>query len=375
MSVTVCLAANTLGYPRGGGHLWAYLNWALGLTSLGCRVIWLEEIGSGADRRETESNLARLRDHLAPYGLAESVALFSESEEVTAAELGCLDLAQAAEADALLNFQHGMAPELVRRFPRSALIDIDPGLLQWWIARGLFQVAPHDAYFTIGENIDGPSSTVPDTGIRWLHSNPPVALGCWEVIRAGASAPVTTVSHWFEDEWMDDGGAPYRNDKRTAFSPFLDLPRQVPCRLELALCLAPDEDADRAMLERSGWTVRHAYDVSSTPDDYRAYVQDSLGEFSCAKPAYVRLGTAWVSDRTACYLASGKPAVVQHTGHSSYLPDAEGLFRFRSVSDAARHLQTMVGDYDHHCEAARSLAEEHFDARRVVGTILEQVLE
>ena len=115
--------------------------------------------------------------------------------------------------------------------------------------------------------------------------------------------------------------------------------------------------------------------MSSTPDDYRAYVRRSRGEWSCAKPSNVALETAWVSDRTLCYLASGRPAVVQHTGPSRILPDAEGLFRFRSLDEAARALAAAEADYELHCRRARALAEEHFDARRVVARVLERALE
>src|SRR5437899_3358248 len=129
------------------------------------------------------------------------------------------------------------------------------------------------------------------------------------------------------------------------------------------------------MLEPKGWRLREAWDVTATPDAYRTYVQRSRGEFSCAKPAYVSLDTAWVSDRTLCYLASGKPAVVQHTGASRILPDAEGLLRFRSIDEAARALAAAEADYERHGRAARALVEEHFDARRVVASVLERALE
>ena len=143
-------------------------------------------------------------------------------------------------------------------------------------------------------------------------------------------------------QWVEDAGGYYRNDKRSGFEPFLDLPRHTAQPLELALCLADDEGDDRRVLQERGWRVRHAYSVTSTPWDYQGYIQASQGEFSCVKPSCVRLANAWVSDRTLCYLASGKPAVVQHTGPSRFLPDAEGLFRFRDVGEAARCLELSL---------------------------------
>src|SRR5439155_11310352 len=123
-----------------------------------------------------------------------------------------------------------------------------------------------------------------------------------------------------------------------------------------------------------GWSVRHVFDVSSTPEAHRAYVQQSRGEFGCMKRGYILLGTAWTSERTLNYLASGKPAIVQYTGRSRFLPDAEGLFRFRSVDEAAAMLEAAESEYERHCRAARTLTEEHFDARKVVARVLEQAL-
>ena len=114
--------------------------------------------------------------------------------------------------------------------------------------------------------------------------------------------------------------------------------------------------------------------MGSTPEQYRAYIQQSRGEFSCAKPSCMTLANAWVSDRTLCYLASGKPAIVQHTGDSRVLPDAGGLFRFRNLDEAVQAFAAVESDYERHSRLARQLAEERFDARRIVARILEQAL-
>ena len=152
------------------------------------------------------------------------------------------------------------------------------------------------------------------------------------------------------DGLLDD---PRLDDKRTGFLPFLDLPLVTGHDLELALDLKP-EDEQRSILEAHGWRVVNAHMVASTPWDYQSYIQDSFGEFSCAKPSYVRLETAWVSDRTLCYLASGKPAVVQYTGRSRFLPDSAGVFRFRDVKEAADSIERVVIDYEQQCKLAQS---------------------
>ena len=375
MSTTVCLLANTLYYPKGGGLLWIYLNWALGLRAVGCRVIWLERIVSRNPALEEQARVAALKSHLKHYGLAEDLVLCSYSGKPLpwAAVDGCLDFEAAAEADLLMNVGYQISPELLGRFRRSALLDIDPGLLQVWMSKGQISIPPHDVYFTIGETVGRPQAKFPDIGLKWQYTPPCVALDWWLPHQAPVDAPFTTVTHW-SGGWTEDGGEAYRDDKRAGFLPFLDLPRSTAHPLELALVLAPWEDDERVALQQRGWRVRDAHAVASTPWDYQQYIYDSFGEFSCAKPTYVRLETAWISDRTICYLASGKPAVVQHTGDSRILPDSAGLFRFHTVEEAAHCVEKVEADYERQCRLARALAAEHFDAQKVVGHLLERAL-
>jgi hypothetical protein len=399
MSVTVCLSTNTtLNYPQGGGHLWVFLNWALGLRALGCEVIWLEKVsdkervaalgrrrGLGPDdleerasdlADEVQANVATLKGRLERYGLAERLALHSGSGEVLPGEVtkGCLDLEAATEADLLLNLRYNLPGEVVGRFRRSALVDIDPGLLQVWMSQGQVSVPQHDLYFTIGETVGQPGARFPDMGLKWLYTPPPVYLPEWPPVQADAMAPYTTVSHWWAKSWVEIQGELRDNSKRAAFLAYSDLPARTSTPLELALCLAPGDEEEGRLLEERGWKIRHAWTVSSGPEQYRAYIQQSRGEFSVVKPSYVWLNTAWISDRTLCYLASAKPAVVQDTGPSRFLPDSEGLFRFRNLEEAARALSRVESDYERHCRLARELAEEHFDAQKVVGSVLERAL-
>jgi hypothetical protein len=164
------------------------------------------------------------------------------------------------------------------------------------------------------------------------------------------------------------------NTKRTAFFQFADLPHHTDQPVELALFLAASDEGDRRSLEHHGWRVRHSPEVAGSPEQYRAYVQGSRGEFGWAKASCLRFQNAWVSDRSLCYLASGKPVVVQHTGPSSFLPDAEGMFRVRTVAEAARAFETINADYERQCRHARRLAEECFDAEAVVSGMLERAL-
>lgn len=379
MSATVVLGAFSFEYPQGGGHRWVYLNWALGLKSLGCRVIWLEVLQAGQSRDAIDVRLEALEDHLRPFDF-DGICLWERSPDGIDREArpygfdGCLDLEEILDADLFLNFRYGTPSAVVSQFRRSALVDIDPGLLQLWMHHGKIEVPRHDLYFTTGETVGTSEALFPDGGVNWHNVRPCVAVDAWPVALPGSDAAFNTVSHWTMGEWMTDGDEVYSNDKRTGFMPYLDIPAETSVPLELALCLATDEESERAMLEQRGWRVQDAWTVAASPVSYQRYLGQSLGEFSCVKPSCVRLENAWISDRTLCYLASGKPAVVQWTGRSRLLPDGEGLFRFTTPGEAIKALEEAVADYDHHSEAARRLAEEHYDAKRVVHGVLESAL-
>jgi hypothetical protein len=388
VSLTVCLApANTVGYPNGGGHFWVYLNWALALRAVGCRLIWLEgvEVDNGdtsvARRRrwrgrDVRECVVNLQARLGRFDLADALALYSIGGERLPNDLtlGCATLDAAADADLLLNLSHPLPESVVRRFRRSAFVDTDPGLLQVWITTGDVCLAPHDIYFTIGENVGTPAARFPDGGLRWHYTPPPVFLPEWPPTAPASDAPYTTVTHWWGGTF-EFRGTRFSNDKSAAFLEYAALPSRTPARLELGICLGKHYEEWRARLEPQGWSIREAWDVSATPEEYRGYIQRSRGEFSCVKPYCVQFANAWVSDRTICYLASGKPAVVQHTGPSRFLPDAAGVFRFRSMDEAARALAAAEADYERHCRLARALAEEYFDGCRVVARVLERALD
>ncbi len=374
MNATVCILANTIHYPFGGGHFWAYLNWVLGLRAIGCKIIWMERVHLHGKEHQTQKSISILRQRLLNYGLGNNLALFSWSGEPLPFNImnNCLDSeTAAAESDLLINMVNETPLKIVKQFKRTALIDLDPGILQYWMNAGVLKVAPHDIYWTVGENVGVSKAASSNSDIEWHYTPPCVALDYWNVSNAPVDAPFTTVSHWYMDEWMiDESGNEYKNDKRSSFLPFLDLPQLTQQHFELAICLNDDVE-ERNMLEEKGWRVRESWEVSSSPQDYQHYIQNSRGEFGCAKPAYVCLQTGWLSDRTICYLASGKPVLVQYTGPSRFLPDNAGIFRFRSITDAVQFMEVINSEYDLQSKLARKLAEEYFDAARVLRRVLE----
>jgi hypothetical protein len=362
---------NVVNYPAGGGHFWVYLQYVDGLRRLGCDVWWLEEFHPTGSSDEDATRIEALTERLRRYGLEERLLLYtSNCEFVNVAAAHAENV--FAQTDLLLNFHQRIGDWLLERFRLTALVDIDPGLLQYWISSGLLSVSRHDLYFTTGETVGRADARFPDCGLSWIPIRPPVSLDLWPVLPPPADGWVTTVSNWWGHEWVEDADGVHDNNKRSAFLAFADLPQRTRVPLEVALLLDFQDAADRedaAYLASKGWRVRHAHDVAGSPQQYQTYIRQSRGEFSCAKWSCMHFQNAWISDRTLCYLATGRPAVVQDTGPSAILPSDRGLFRFSTIDEAAAGLEEATAHYQMHSKAARELAEL-FDARRVAATII-----
>ncbi len=382
---TVVIGAyKVAAYPEIGGHFWVYLQYALGLRQLGCDVYWLEAFRTKGHKEEDAAAVATFLARMKRYGLADKCIVYlthsnRPSPEVPTEYLNMhREEAEAVfeKADLLLNFHYSISPALLKRFRRTALVDIDPGLFQFWISRGQLQVPRHDLNFTTGENVGIPGSKIPDCGLTWIQTRPCVDLEHWPYRFDPSCEGFTTVSSWDSPDWVLDGAEKYENTKRVAFLEFADLPRLTRQHLELALFMKnPRDMKEWKEMEQRGWRIRHTGEVAATPEQYQAYIQQSRGEFSCAKRSCMKFQNAWVSDRSLCYLASGKPVVVQDTGPSMFLPNGEGMFRITTLEQAARAFDVVNSDYEHHCRAARRLAETHFDARRVMANILSSALK
>jgi len=383
-----------------GGHFWVYMQYAQALRRVGCDVYWLEHFDPTGDPDRDAARRDCFLRRLEHYGFGGKTILAVPEPGTSVVHYAGLSDADARRvcrsADLLLNFNHRVDEEFLAHFRRTALVDIDPGLLQFWMGAGQLRIASHDIYFTTGETVGTASARFPDCGIPWVHIRPPVCVEEWPYTYDARCSTFTTVSSWWGDEWITDKkGLCYENNKRVTFLDFIALPRLTSARLELALYLgdhpenvhdrpapagfAPSHpfmtDAEhRRLLESHGWHIRHATDAAGTPELYRAYIQGSRGEFSCAKPSCMKFQNAWVSDRTLCYLASGKPAVVQHTGPSAFLPSGEGLFRFSTLEEAAEALASIDACYERHSRAAREIAESLFDGKQVVESILNHAL-
>lgn len=366
-------------HPRAGGHFWVYAQYADALRRLGCDVWWLEQISPKTDPADALSGATLLAERLRALGLGDRLIVYrwpvaADDEPGRPVYLNVPERRAEqvlGDSDLLLNFHYALPAEMLARFRRTALVDIDPGLLQLWWENAQVRVHRHDTYFSIGEHL---GAVTGDDGKQWVHSPPVVSLDLWPYTNDPGCSLFTTVTSWDSKTYVLMDGTLFDTNKRLSYLAYSDLPRRTGQRLELATVFGDNEAAHRRTMESHGWSIRDPREVAGSPEAYQGYIQGSRGEFSCAKPAYVLLRNAWLSDRTACYLASGKPAVVQDTGPSSYLPDGLGLLKFSSPDEAVAALTEVEADYARHCRAAREIAEAYLSATDVVARLLDRAV-
>lgn len=373
MSRKICINANYLSTEFQPGHHWVFFNWASGLADLGFDVVWLEVASSGCTGTDLEARIMLLRADMEYLKLQPLLVVLNHDglSAVSMPGLGALD--DLRDSELLVNFQYSAPSDVVSFFKKTALIDIDPGVLQGWLAMGA-AVAAHDLYFTIGHLPRIKELGAPMAAIKWMQTRPCISLNLWRKEAQRSSAAFSTVANW----WASGGtGLDHsRETKAFAFEPYIDLPSKTHEKLEIATCLSSNgwEGEVKDRLLRKGWIILDSQQACPTLGKYKGYIAASKAEFSCAKPAYVDLKTGWISDRTLCYLASGRPAVIQDTGPSVLFTHGEGVFRFSTPSQALDCLHAVSEDYSRQCELARRLVEQNFDAKNVISTFMESAL-
>jgi hypothetical protein len=377
---TRVLVGGAIGHSpiNGGGCAWAFLQYVLGFRQLGCEVLYVEHLDPGdcidAEWRPApfahSANAAAFSALMDRHGLREHAALFlrdgSESTGMAPRDVE----AWAAAADVFVNLSGRFHLTRILRAPRRRVyVDLDPGFTQIWQAQyGVDMNLPgHDAYVSVGLNLGRRDCNVPTLGLPWRVMCPPVVRSEWEPTGAPGDA-YTTVADWRGYSPIEWQGQWY-GQKAEEFVRFIDLPEDTPCALEICLAIHPDEP-DRPRLLCHGWRLSEPAVHAADSEAYRRYVRRSRGEFSVAKNGYVVGRTGWVSDRTACYLAAGRPAIVQDTGLGPHLPLGAGLLAFDTRDDAVAALAQVERDYGAHARAAAALAASHFDSDRVLSELL-----
>ncbi len=367
----IVLSGMLAGDPHQGGATWAVLQYVAGLEALGHDVLVIEPVARDAlDRRSAVSSYFRLlalpRDRAA--------LLCRGGRETVGVPYPQL-AAFAAEADVLLNISGMLRDEhLVEPIPVRTFMDLDPGFNQVWQEQGVdmgFEL--HNRFATVGGLIGRPGCPIPTCGRQWIATLPPVALGHWPP----ASDPprhdaFTTVGHWRSYGSIDHGGIHY-GQRAHSLRGLIELPRLSESRFQLALGIHPDEQPDIQALSANGWELLDPLRVAGSPADYGDFVRGSKAELCVPKSGYVLSHSGWFSDRSACYLASGRPVVAQDTGFAERLPTGEGLLAFASTAEAAQAVAEIESAPERHRASARTFAEEYLDAEKVLSELLDRL--
>lgn len=366
------------------GVTFQILHYLLGLQRLGYDVYYVEDSDRwvydpirGEPSEDAAGNVDLVAPVLEAYGLAGRWAYRTREPAPQ-----CFGLDSAAldalyrSADAMLNVT--AAQELrddILAIPRRIYVESDPFAFQVRASLGdpriLETLDGHDTLFTFGENVGQPGTLIPETRFRWLPTRQPVALDLWDSPPAPRDAPWTTVTTWHNREKpLEYNGENYWWTKGREFEPFLDLPERAPAtRFELAV--AAEEKVHQQLTEH-GWSWIPAVNLSLDPARYRSFITSSRAEFTVARDQYVRPWTGWFSDRSACYLAAGRPVVTQDTGFGRVLPTGEGLFAFSTMDEVVAAIEAVENDYERHAAGARAVAAEYFSAERVLTSLMER---
>jgi hypothetical protein len=352
----------------------------LGFKRLGWDVLFLDRIEPEMCRDvagrpcpfDQSANRNYFLEVMERFGLQDAFALLVNRGERVVGLSRPRVLERVKDGALLLNINGFLADEeILGRARRRVFLDIDPGFGHMWQELGLHSpFRGHDDYVTIGENIGQPGCTIPTCGLKWITTPQPVVLDYWP------AAP-DTGGEWFTSiiSWRGAFG-PIEYQGKTyglrvhEFRKFASLPRRSGRSFQLALDIHPTDAKDRTLLTDNGWSLVDPRVVASDPWTYQAYVQGSRAEFVVAKNMYVQTGSGWLSDRSLCYLASGKPVLAQDTGFTRLYPTDAGLLAFGTFDEVLAGVEELYRDYARHARAARALAEECFASDKVLGRLL-----
>jgi hypothetical protein len=280
------------------------------------------------------------------------------------------------DADVILNITGQEIREEHRACPLLVYVETDPVGTQIRVFNGdqaeIGKLKVHDVHFSFGENLGAPDCKVPTVGFDWRPTRQPVVLDLWNPSESRAATAFTTIATWRNPAWKDLVylGEKYYWSKEPEFLKIIELPRRNSTTFELAMRV---DDHTEKLMEENGWKLRNAYDVTKDMNSYRTYISNSRGEFTVAKDQNIRLRSGWFSDRSACYLAAGRPVVTQETGFSNILPTGLGLYGWETLQDIVDIIDRIEADYEANRRAAREIAEEFFNAEKVLGSLMSRV--
>ena len=379
-----------MGFMAGcpiSGVIWQHLHYIIGLQRLGHEVFYVEDSArhpyhpeKGAWLPEYGYAARTLRELAAEFGFADKWSFCAryidrdETAGLTRHEV--LDLYR--DVDAILNVCGAQeVNEDLRENDRLLYIDSDPGVEQIKVDQApghtIDYLARHHRLFTFGENVGTSTFPVPTHGLNWLPTRQPIVTDLWRTDSPPPQGAIfTSIANWNTSDLkdMEWRGERFLWNKAPQFLRHLAAPHAAGEPFELAVSMHDGETRDA--FAQNGWQLRGAFDLSMNRDVYRDYIQRSKGEFTVAKDQYVRLHTGWFSDRSACYLAAGRPVITQQTGFTAHYGGDAGLFAFETVEEVAEAVKMINADYAHHSRAAAEIAREFFEAEKVLRSLLDR---
>jgi len=382
-----------LGFMGGmpiAGVIWQHIHYIVGLQRLGHEVYYVEDtlnypydpvaFNVSDDYSYAVQTLGRLAEEHGFQGRWAYCARFKDPFE--SAGMSLLELKTLyKEADCALNIcgSHDMNDDL-RSIRHLIYVESDPGVEQIKIDQGesatIDYLKEHRHLFTFGENIGTPAFALPTHGFHWLPTRQPVVTDLWcptaEAPMPDPAALFTTICNWSTSGkkdivWRDSN---YLWSKSLEFLRFVEAPKRSGEPFEMASDIKKEEE--RGLFEKNDWRLVLPHDLSVDWNGYRDYITNSKGEFTCAKDQYIRLNTGWFSDRTACYLASGRPVITQETGFTAHYGGKEGLLSFSTMEEIVDAVASIRADYKKHSRAALAIAKEVFEAEKVLASLLER---
>ncbi|MBA2745088.1 MAG: hypothetical protein H0U44_02575 [Flavisolibacter sp.] len=366
-----------------GGMVWHHLQYVLGLQQLGYDILFVEDSHDYAAcynpitfqlTIDPSYGLDFLQGVFEKYNLKNKWAYFDYHSNTWLGKSKKEVENFISNADIFINLS-GVDPlrEHFQKIPLRVFIDTDPAFTQirHLTDKHAMDIAKkHNRFFSFGENFGQADCLIPDDGFAWLPTRQPVVMNAWSNSSvANKNNKWTTVMQWDSYKIRAFNGEKF-GMKSSSFDAFIDLPKKSLEIFELAL---GSTTAPRPKLIAEGWHVIDPFSISLTPESYQAYILESKGEWSVAKHGYVVSKSGWFSERSCSYLASGRPVIVQDTGFSKLLQTGHGLFSFSSIDESLAAIETINHDYQGHCKSARAIAEEYFDAKTVLQTLLTRL--
>jgi hypothetical protein len=383
MKEVVIIAGSIAQQPGRGGHTWAFLQYILGFKKLGWEVVFIDHLqpqmcvnALGQQCAFEQSvNVEYFVRTMNEFSLNDSYALlYNDGERIIGIPRAKL-IEKTAESCLLINVMGFLRDEeILGRARKTVFLDIDPGFGQMWQELGLCKIFDgHDYHVTIGENIGKADCTIPTCGLKWITSRQPVQLDYWRPACDRASRSFTSVGSWRGNSGPIQFRGKTYGLRVHEFRKIMPLPQLTNERFEVALDIHPSDNDDKTLLAQNGWRLLDPEAVSGDPHRYQDFIHRSGAEFMIAKNLYVETRSGWFSDRSCCYLASGRPVLCKDTGLKSLYPVGKGLLTFNTLDEAISGVQEISGNYNAHSRAAQEIAVECFDSNKVLQQLIANV--